>query len=177
VVGVGYVGHGLTRLSESNSSVEPGLSFTGPTLHSTCCKRNPTTVWGYDSDNTSCCGETTCIKDCPTFLQYPVSRSVRLGGMVNTLSMSMPKRLRHLALFVITEEGFTNPSSKLPLGISELPEIVRSGYVWSAGIPECYYHHSSWRPWISVELGALRKRGFASMDIIRTLGHLHAGIA
>lgn len=82
---------------------------------------------------------------------------------------------------------FTCPSSKLPLGnqiVGKLSEIMRSGRVQSALIPDR-------RPSIiatarrgdrglqnlDVELGALRKRQFASIDIILALDHLHTGIA
>lgn len=97
--------------------------------------------------------------------------------------------LSALSLAIIASAGvhFTCPSSKLPLGIrlsAKLSEIIRCRHVQNAGIPDR-------RPSIitttrrgnrglqnlDVELGALRNGKFASIDIIITLDHLHAGIA
>lgn len=145
MVGVGYVGHGLTRLSESNSSVDCGLSFISLTLHSngvppvanvSLNEVQLLTVFitHLDSDSTSCCGDTTCINTVPDFptaqpMQYPVSRNVLLGGIANTsdvtdvavvvASIKTFGRLLAALFFVIALLGVhcTCSSSKLPLGI------------------------------------------------------------
>ena len=78
VVGVGYVCHGLTRLSESNS-IAPGESlFVSLTLHSNGipsvvnvllneAQAGVEFITNLDSNSNSCRGETTCIKTVPDF--------------------------------------------------------------------------------------------------------------
>lgn len=67
--------------------------------------------------------------------------------------------------------------------VGELSEIMRCGLVQSAGIldrmPSIIATTRRGDRGLQnpdVELGALRKREFASLDIIITLDHLHTGI-